>query len=94
MDHRLSERDVPLPGFAYQKQRYFTDHAINTALDSALARVDPDTNTVVLRGKVDENGGALVLAVRPNKVWTVGAVLGYEKRAGWGLGFEIKAQLP
>jgi filamentous hemagglutinin family protein len=93
MDPRLSERDVPLPGFAFQRQRFFTDAQINAAVDGALARVqDPTKRTVILRGQVDEEGAALVFVVRPNGVWTVSTIVGYEKSQGWGAGFEIKAE--
>lgn len=93
MDHRLSERDVPLPGFAFQKQRYFTDAAVASAIDAALANVTPGKNAVVLRGKVDANGVAAVLAVRPNDVWTIGIIGEYKRGGTWGAGFEIKAEM-
>ena len=92
MDLRLSERDVPLPGFAFQRQRYFTDDQISEAIDSALDRVDPNKKTVILRGQVDKDGGGVVVAYRPNGVWTIGGIFNYEKGAGWGTGFEIKAE--
>ena len=92
MDPRLSERDVPLPGFAFQKQRFFTDDQINDAIDSALDRVDPNKKTVILRGQVDADGAALVIAYRPNDVWTIGTIFEYQKGGGWGAGFEIKGE--
>lgn len=92
MDRRLAERDVPLPGFGFQKQRYFTDEAVSDAIDSALARVTPGKRTVILRGKVDADGIAGVLAVRPNDVWTIGIIGEYEYGGTWGAGFEIKAE--
>ncbi len=93
MDPRLSERDVPLPGFAFQRQRFFTDAAIDSAIDSALGRVESGKRAVILRGKVDEEGVALVLAFRPNNIWTVGAIFEYKKGGSWGAGFEVKAEL-
>ncbi len=92
MDYRLSEREVPLPGFGFQKQRYFTDKAVSDAIDDALARATPGKRTVILRGKVDANGVAGVLAIRPNDVWTIGIIGEYQRGGTWGAGFEIKAE--
>lgn len=89
MDKRLAERDVPIGGFAFQRQRYFNDAAIQKAFAETVARLPPEKRAVILRGKVDAEGGALVFAVRPFAHWTVAVITEYKKQGGWGAGFEV-----
>jgi hypothetical protein len=89
MDPRLHEVDVPLGAGAIQRVRYFSDSAIQTAVDSALERIDSSKSGVILRGRVDSEGAAAVLAARVNNFWSVGLIADYRRVTGeLGVGFE------
>jgi hypothetical protein len=91
VDPRLHEAEIPLPGGAVQRVRYFTDTTINKAVTDALGRLDPTRNGVILRGRVDNEGAAAVLAARVNDLWTIGLIADYKRVSkDWGVGFETK----
>ena len=64
MDSRLHEAEIPLPGAATQLIRYFKDTEIRESMETALSRIAPDKCGVILRGRIDKDGGAAVLACR------------------------------
>lgn len=88
MDPRLTEVEIPLPGGAIQRLRHFREGPIQKSLEDALGRIGRDRRGVILRGRVDQDGGAAVLAARVNNMWSVGLVADYERGGDWGIGFE------
>jgi len=89
MDSRLNEADISLPGGAIQRVRYFTDAAIQNTIDETLDGIEPGRRGVILRGRVDSEGVAAVLAARLNNHWSIGLIADYSKvTKDWGVGFE------
>lgn len=89
MDPRLREAEIPLLGGAVQRVRFFGDSTIQKAIEETLQRIDPKRKGVILRGRVDGDGVAAVLAARPHEHWTIGLIADYRKISKeWGVGFE------
>jgi hypothetical protein len=92
MDHRLSERLVPLGGGFFRTQRYFSEFKVQEALDAALDTLDDSAGGVIVRGLVDDETIASVVAAKGrDKRWSVGLLGEFDRRTGnKRAGFEVR----
>lgn len=78
MDPLLKSSLVAGPGGQLQEVRMFSNPAIKSAVEGALATVDPGKRGVILEVDIPETGGVkAVLAARLNEHWSIGLVGAY-----------------
>ena len=89
MNPRLTQRLYPRPDGTLRQQRIFRDSSVQAALDQVLASLPADSNAVLVRGRVDSDTVATVVAAKgKDSRWSVALLADYE-RATQDLGLEF-----